>query len=294
MTRQISDDNLTVKMKRTFFFSVLLLIIFSLFSCSGNKILFIHDQYYPYLFKDPGSWQKNIEKAASAYGFSIEFRQIEINGNLPEINAYIEKTNAGFIMTSALFSSRIKNALQNNKYGKIYLDLNTTGNSINPSHIILPSSRDDVYRQAGILSGRKSNELKSDAAGIFLTGSPAAKNEMNSFIDGYNSISQFNLITRETEKPQTSPPDLSDIPGAVLIYFISAGEISAKTAMETVTDKYVAGEYLDSISSSRDNMLFSIEYDPIIHFRRLLELSRKPAGRSRSEIAADYFKIIKY
>lgn len=281
-------------MKKFFFFCFLLIVILSLFCCSGKKILFIHDQYYPFLFDDPDSWQKDFEKTASAYGFSVEFLQIDIIAFLPDINSFIDETNADFIMTSAFFSSKLKDAIQSDKYGKTYLDLNTTGNSISPSHIILPSSRDDIYRQAGILTGRKSNELKSDAAGIFLASTSSEKNEMNSFINGYNSISEYNLVTRKTEKTQTSPPDLSDIPVGLRIYFISAGEISAKTAMETETDKYVAGEYLDSISSFRDNMLFSIEYDPLIHLRRLLELLLKPAGNSGTETAADYFKIIEY
>ena len=281
-------------MKKSFSAAIALFIFLTFFSCSKKEILFIYDQYYPHLFSEQDSWQKDIKKAASDLGFSVEFRQMDISGSLPEIDLFIEKSSARFIMTTALYSSRIRNQIQSNEFDKVFLDLDTTGNSINASHIILPLSRDEIYEQAGILTGKKSNELQSDAAGIFLTSTPARKNEMNSFISGYSGVSDFHLVLKNTGKNDTSDLDLSDISGSVRLCFISAGASTAKTAMETVTNTLVAGEYIDSISESRGNCLFSIEYDPLFHFRQLLELSSQPDLTGNSDISADYYRIITY
>lgn len=278
-----------MKNKRTVLFIICLSVVF--LSCGKKEILFIHDQYYPYLFENPDSWEKDLKRTASGKGFSLEFLQIDVGGNLPEIDIHIENSSKGFIMTSPIFSSKIKYHLQNNQNGKIFLDLDPTGNALNSSHIILPCPRDAIFHRAGIITGEKANALGSDAAGFFLTDSAERRNEMNSFLEGFRTASKSRLITKEFDNPETSPIDLSEIPGAVQIYFISTGQFSAKTAMETVTDKYIAGEYINSIYLLRENIIFSIEYDPVYHFRQLLGLFLAVADNSLDNINADYFKI---
>ena len=82
---------------------VFCLIILFLSSCSKPKAVFVHDQYYQYIFDSSLNWQNELKKAASVNGFDLDFHTVTVSSSVPSLTDILKEIDSRYIITSPLF-----------------------------------------------------------------------------------------------------------------------------------------------------------------------------------------------
>ncbi|MBB6478709.1 BMP family ABC transporter substrate-binding protein [Spirochaeta isovalerica] len=254
-------------MKKTIplFFSLFLFI-----SCGQIKSVVIVDTWWDEAY----SGLANLKKEAFWAGLKafqpvsvIEMDSEESAYNF--LNSLMEKQNELTVILSPVFNSYTKNWVFDEK--KInYIILNGFYDDPADNVIAVYSSREEVYREAGMKAARYSESHSNcSVAAVFYNGTEARRSERDSFIQGFNEAGVSGKLLVSDQQTYAGGEKLKSFISSapekdVGLFFFSASSLNPFCFEQAQTLSIpISGENLNSSGLHSELIEFSIDDDMV-------------------------------
>ena len=247
---------------------LILFFVFAVFSCFREKVLFVYEDYYPFLFDSADDWQDEVTEILSKYKLKPVFQNVKFNDSF-ELSKFFNESTEKLVITVPSFSEFTGNLLRSS--GKIILDLNPLTKQQLKNHFTLPGDRIEIYAQAGKAAAEGS--FTGNVYAFFYTGNNRRILEKEAFVNTFSLHSDKEIIIIEINDILKKPviPAEAYVEGSDNLVFFSCGQQNPQLVNSLPAEIAVAGEGIIQFKEFYPSFLFSIEYLPEIHLEGLLK-----------------------